>query len=57
MKYYLRKIIELVEQLPSGIDYDARPDDPSPDDLTAHTAGLIYQQCVKGLAELGEKPR
>ncbi len=37
-------IREMLENLPPGIDYDADEDNPSPDDMTAHIAGLIYQK-------------
>ena len=35
----------LVESLPSGIDYDADPNDISPEDTAAHIGGLIWKIC------------
>lgn len=40
----IRKSLELLENLPSGIDYEADTNNVSPDDMTAHIAGLIWQQ-------------
>jgi len=40
----LVSIRELVEQLPSGIDTEAREDETSPDDMVAHIGGLIWQR-------------
>jgi hypothetical protein len=37
-------IRELVEQLPSGIDTEAREDDTSPEDMVAHIGGLIWRR-------------
>ena len=39
----LKSIIGLVEQLPGGIDEDADPENPSPEDGVAHTGGLIWK--------------
>ena len=47
-------IKDLVEQLPRGIDQEADPDNPSPDDMVAHTGGLIYQKCQEALVALKE---
>jgi len=48
MKEQIDELIELVEQLPCGVDYEADPEDTSPDDQMQHIAGLIWQ----GLIEL-----
>ena len=38
--------------LPSGVDEDAREDDPSPADAAAHAAGLAIRAARAALAEL-----
>jgi len=43
--------IEHWESLPSGADHDADPDDPSPQDATAHTAGLAIRAAREALGE------
>lgn len=48
-KVALDEIIRLVEGLPSGIDYDADANNPSPEDAIAHTGGLVYQVARKAL--------
>ena len=35
-------IRDTIEDIPGGIDYDAREDDLSPRDLAAHIGGLVY---------------
>ena len=39
----LLEIKDLLEQLPSGVDYEAQWDDVTPEDQTAHVGGLIYR--------------
>ena len=39
------EIRTFIESLPSGIYYDADPSDTSPEDVTAHIGGLIWQIC------------
>lgn len=43
----INEIKILLELFPSGIDYEADPADRSPEDTTAHTAGLIWQVCQR----------
>lgn len=43
----IEAIMVLLGHLPSGIDYEADPDNQSPEDMTAHTAGLIWQLCER----------
>ena len=43
----IEAILDLLEHFPSGIDYEADPDNQSPEDMTAHTAGLIWQLCER----------
>lgn len=45
LRLMLRDIERLCEQFPSGIDFDADPENQSPADATAHTAGLIWKAC------------
>lgn len=40
----IRDILDLVEQMPSGVDYDASELDKSPYDMIAHICGLIWQK-------------
>ena len=40
----LRDAMEMLEDLPSGVDHEADPDNPSPLDAAAHTGGLIWQR-------------
>ena len=40
----LQTIVDLVMELPCGVDLDADSDDVSPDDLVAHIGGLIIQE-------------
>ena len=40
---YLTDIDDLIMQLPGGIDYDADPEDESPDDAVAHIGGMIHK--------------
>lgn len=35
--------LEELENLPSGIDTEADPEDQSPADATAHTGGLVWR--------------
>ena len=41
----ITEIQKLIEDIPSGVDYDADPENASPEDATAHTAGLIWKAC------------
>ena len=50
----LQDIVDLVEQLPGGIDEETDPADPSPDDMVAHIGGLIYQKCQETLGAMKE---
>ena len=47
----LCRIQTMIGDLPSGIDEEAREDDPSPADMVAHLGGLIYQVCDRALNE------
>lgn len=47
----LQSISEMVEDLPSGIDYEADGDNPSPDDAAAHLGGLIWQVATAAIAK------
>ena len=51
----LAEIAALADNLPSGIDYTADPNDTSPEDMTAHIGGLIWQECDKMLRALEGK--
>jgi hypothetical protein len=55
MKEALAEIQELSLQLLGGIDYEADPLELSPDNMTAHVGGLIYQICERVL--VGERSR
>jgi hypothetical protein len=39
----LQAQIKYWEQVPSGVDYDADPNNSSPEDMTAHLAGLAIK--------------
>ncbi len=41
--------IEAWESVPSGVDYDANPEDPSPEDAVAHLAGLMIRSARQAL--------
>jgi len=41
----VREIKLLVVDLPGGVDYEADLEDTSPEDMTAHIGGLIWQIC------------
>ena len=41
----IERIRALVETLPGGLDYEANPDNPSPEDAVAFVGGLIWQIC------------
>lgn len=49
---FVRRIMVMVQDLPSGIDEDADPEDTSPEDATAHIGGLIWQECNKFIVEI-----
>lgn len=40
----LEYVKEMIQQLPSGIDENADPNELSPQDATAHVGGLIWQR-------------
>jgi hypothetical protein len=40
----LEYVEEMIQQLPSGVDEEAREDDPSPEDSAAHIGGLILRR-------------
>lgn len=44
--------IRLLWQLPSGIDVEADESDLSPDDASAHIAGLVLRRLEDALEEL-----
>lgn len=44
--------IRLLWQLPSGIDIEADENDLSPDDASAHIAGLVMRRLEDALEEL-----
>lgn len=46
-----KEIFAMLEWLPSGIDYEADPDDESPEDMVAHVGGLIWQTCMKVIGD------
>lgn len=47
----LREVRRLAEQSPAGVEYDADPNDPSPDDMFAFLAGLTVQACDSVLTD------
>ena len=56
------KLIEALEtqikywySLPGGVDEDANPDNPSPEDATAHTAGLAVEAARQALVAIREE--
>jgi hypothetical protein len=49
-----KTVRNMLDQLPMGIDYDADPNDQSPEDMVAHLGGLMYQILNKALVDLGE---
>lgn len=52
MKKAIERIIDLVEQLPGGIDIEADEDDRSPANAVAHIGGLIWQICQEALEKM-----
>lgn len=44
MKELLKWILDMLEQLPSGIDLNADINNQCPEDSSAHIGGLIYQE-------------
>lgn len=44
----VQEALDLLDQLPSGIETDADPNDPAPADATAFVGGLIYQALKRG---------
>ncbi len=48
----LVEAMDLIEQLPSGIDYEADPMDKSPDDMIAHVGGLAWQRLQSCLVRI-----
>ena len=52
----LETVRALVEQLPSGIDKEAREDDTSPEDLVAHIGGLVWQRLTELLRGAAVRP-
>jgi hypothetical protein len=45
----INEIRELINQLPSGIDYEADENNLSPADATAHVGGLVWKVCERVL--------
>jgi hypothetical protein len=39
----MQSVSEMIQDLPSGIDYEANGDNPCPEDAAAHIGGLIWQ--------------
>jgi hypothetical protein len=48
----LKSQIRYWENLPCGVDYDADPNDRSPEDHIAHIGGLAIQEARRIIAEL-----
>ena len=46
-KQIINEAIDMLFDLPPGIDTEADPNDQSPYDATAFTGGLIYQKLIK----------
>ena len=47
----IKDIQDMLENIPSGIDYNADPGNPSPENADSHTAGLIWQMCQEVLGK------
>lgn len=47
----IKDIQNMVENTPSGVDYDADPANTSPENADSHTAGLIWKMCQEVLKE------
>lgn len=45
----LEYVEAMIQQLPSGVDEEARDDDPSPEDMAAHIGGLILRRVREAL--------
>jgi hypothetical protein len=45
----LEYVERLIQQLPSGVDEEAREDDLSPDDMAAYIGGLILRSVREAL--------
>ncbi len=45
----LREIGQMIQNLPSGIDEEADPNETSPEDAAAHLGGLIFQKVQRAL--------
>jgi len=45
----INDIRELLESMPAGIDYEADPNDASPENMEAHIGGLAWQICERTL--------
>ena len=50
----LRTQIEYWYSLPGGVDEDADPDNPSPEDATAHIGGLAIRAARRAISEAKE---
>lgn len=51
----LECIQHMIQQLPSGIDYQADENDTSPEDAAAHIGGLIYRRTLAAIVALERK--
>jgi hypothetical protein len=54
-KEILEWVRDVICGLPGGIDEEANPDNPSPEDAVAHLGGLIWQKVAKVLNDIAEK--
>ena len=48
LRQCLATIADLADNMPSGADHDANPENTSPEDAVAHLAGLIWQIASRG---------
>lgn len=49
--------LERAQRIGPGADWDADPDDPSPDDAISHDIGLLCQMLKHAIAACGEWDR
>ena len=48
----IREIQRLIDDIPSGVDYEADPLDDSPESMDSQIAGLIWKKCQEALGEV-----
>lgn len=49
-------LLDQIESFPSGVDYEADPQNLSPEDAFAHSAGLMWQACTAFLKASAGSP-